>query len=220
MEAVSQLRYRCEFKMLKIVLIDDHEIFRLGLRSLLQAEPEIEIVGEAASGEEGLQVVGTTSPDLVVLDYAMPGISGLEITATLRKKHPSIRIIMLTASSSESVLSEALEFGAHGIMLKQDASAQLVEAIRTVCNDEKMISSSILPLLEKTSALKKLTKRERQVLRMIASGYRNREISEELNISLKTVDSHRTNLMRKLDLHRLVDVVEFANKIGILDPTI
>ena len=206
--------------MFKVVLIDDHEIFRLGLRSLLQAEPEIEIVGEAATGEEGLQVVHATQPDIVVLDYAMPGLSGLEITATLRKKHPEIRIILLTASRSESVLSEALDFGAHGVILKQDASSQLVEAVQTVCNDEKMISSGILPLLEKASALKELTKRERQILRMIASGYRNREISEELSISIKTVDSHRTNLMRKLDLHNLVDVVEFANETGILDSTI
>lgn len=205
---------------MKIVLIDDHEIYRIGLRSLLQAEPNFEIVGEAANSEEGLETIEAVQPDVVVVDYAMPGITGLEVLDKIRKKYPNIRVIMLTASKSESVLAEALESGAHGVILKQDTSNQLVQAVETVYRGEQIISTSIIPLVKRFDALKDLTKRERQILRMIANGYRNREISEELNISIKTVDSHRTNLMRKLNLHNLVDVVEFANKSGLIDTSI
>lgn len=205
---------------MKIVLIDDHQIFRLGLRSLLEAEADIEIVGEAENGNQGLDVVNKTNPDVVVLDYSMPGISGLELLTSIKRAHPDVRVILLTASKSESVLSEALKSGADGVILKQDTSNQLVQAVETVFKGEQIISSSIVPLVKRHDALADLTKRERQVLRLIALGFRNREISEELNISKKTVDTHRTNLMRKLNLHNLVDVVDFANKIGIIDSSI
>ena len=205
---------------MKVVLIDDHEIFRLGLRALLEAEPGIEVIGEAGSGEQGLDVVATTAPDIVVLDYSMPGLSGLEILARLRRQHPALGIIFLTASRSEAVLSEALQAGAQGIILKQDAGSQLVQAILSVARGEQLISSSSEPLVGRHDALADLTKRERQVLRLIANGYRNREISEALSISLKTVDTHRTNLMRKLNLHNLVDLVDFANQIGLVDSSI
>ncbi|MBL4574109.1 MAG: response regulator transcription factor [Gammaproteobacteria bacterium] len=205
---------------MKIVLIDDHEIFRLGLRALLEAEPTFEIVGEASNGNEGFKVVVESSPDVVVLDYSMPGVSGLEVLSQLRSRFKDLRIILLTASKSESVLSEALAAGAHGVVLKQDSSSQLIQAIEAVSRGEQIISTSIVPLIKRFNAMSDLTKRERQVLRMITNGYRNREISDELNISMKTVDTHRTNLMRKLNLHNVVDVIEFANKIGILDSTI
>lgn len=205
---------------MKVVLIDDHQIFRLGLRSLLEAEADIEIIGEAENGDQGLDVVNETNPDVVVLDYSMPGISGLELLTTIKRAHPDIRVILLTASKSESVLSEALKSGADGVILKQDTSNQLVQAVETVFRGEQIISSSIVPLVKRHDALADLTKRERQVLRLIALGFRNREISEELDISMKTVDTHRTNLMRKLNLHNLVDVVDFANKIGIIDSSI
>ena len=205
---------------MKVVLIDDHEIFRIGLRTLLEAEPNLEIAGEASNSDDGLELVSQILPDVVVLDYSMPGTSGLELLGILKHKHPAIRVILLTASKSESVLAEALESGAHGVVLKQDTSNQLVQAIETVHNGEQVISTSILPLVKRFDSLSELTKREKQVLRMIANGYRNREISEELNISIKTVDTHRTNLMRKLNLHNLVDIVEFANKTGLSDSSI
>ncbi|NKB32510.1 MAG: response regulator [Pseudomonadales bacterium] len=205
---------------MKVVLIDDHEIFRLGLRALLESESNIEIVSEASNSEDGIVVINRESPDVVVLDYAMPGTSGLELLKIVKHKHPEVRVILLTASKSESVLAEALESGANGVVLKQDTSNQLVQAVETVHKGEQIVSTSIVPLVKRFDALAELTKREKQVLRMIANGYRNREISEELNISIKTVDSHRTNLMRKLKLHNLVDIVEFANKTGLSDSTI
>ncbi len=205
---------------MKVVLIDDHEIFRLGLRSLLEAEEGIEIAAEAEDGESGLRIIADQKPDVVILDYSMPGTSGLEILTVIKHRHPDIKIILLTASRSESVLSEALDSGAHAVILKKDTSNQLVQAVESVFSGEQIISSSIVPLVKRFDMLSQLTKRERQVLRLIASGHRNREIGEELNISLKTVDSHRTNLMRKLNLHSLVDIVEFANKAGILDSSI
>lgn len=205
---------------MKVVLIDDHEIFLLGLVSLLQTESEIEVVGEATSGEAGLALVTELEPDAVVLDYSMPGISGLEILTMLKHRHPTTRVIILTASKSESVLNEATQSGADAIVLKQDASSQLVATILAIQDSGQIISSSARSLMQRSDALAELTRRERQVLRMIANGYRNREISEELSISMKTVDSHRTNLMRKLDLHNLVDLVELANEAGLSDTSI
>lgn len=206
--------------MVRVLLIDDHEIFRLGLRSLFNASGGIEIVSEADNGADGLARLRQTPADIVVLDYAMPGITGLDVLQKIRRQAPETRLILLTASSSESVLAEALDEGVEGILLKQDGGEALVKAIRRVSAGGRYISPMIQPIVERVHALSRLTKRERQVLRMIAGGYRNREIGETLSISMKTVDSHRTNLMRKLDLHSLIDVVEFANKTGLLDPSI
>lgn len=205
---------------MKIVLIDDHEIFRLGLRALLDSQADVEIVGEAGSGSEGFKVIADTEPDVVLLDFAMPDISGIEILSTLRHRYPELYVILLTASKAEFVLSEALAAGAHAVVLKQDASGELVQALGEVQSGEQFLSKSISPLVQRAQALSILTKREKQVLRLIAHGRRNREIAEELNVSMKTVDTHRTNLMRKLDLHNLVDVVDFANQVAILDTTI
>lgn len=205
---------------MKIVVVDDHEIFRLGLRTLLEAEPGFKVIGEAENGKAAIKVITDTLPDVVILDYSMPGLSGLEIMQILRQKSSSVKVILLTASKSESVLSEALNTGANGLILKQDASSQLVQAIESVIHGEQIISSSIIPLVKRFDMLSKLTNRERQVLRLIANGYRNREISEDLDIALKTVDSHRTNLMRKLNLHSLADLIELANKAGLNDPSI
>lgn len=205
---------------MKIVLIDDHEIFRLGLHSLLQSQAEIEIVGEAGDGETGIKLVAQLKPDIVVLDYSMPGLSGLELLSTIKQRHVEIGVILLTASKSESVLSEAMQASVDAVVLKQDTGNELVQAIETVGRKMPFISSSITPLMARFDVLSDLTKRERQVLRLIANGYRNREIGEQLNISLKTVDSHRTNLMRKLDIHNLVDLIELANKTGLCDQSI
>lgn len=205
---------------MKIVIVDDHEIFRLGLRALLEAEQGFEVIGEAEDGKTGLKVIAETLPDIVILDYSMPGLSGLEIMQMLRQKFPQVKVILLTATKSESILSEALNTGANGLILKKDTSNQLVQAVESVLHGEQIISTSIIPLVKRFDMLSELTNRERQVLRMIANGYRNREISEALSVALKTVDTHRTNLMRKLNLHSLADLIEFANTAGLNDPSI
>ncbi len=204
---------------MNVIVIDDHEIFRLGLRTLLEAA-DIEVLGEAANGEAGLKLVLEISPDAVILDYAMPGISGLDIINSIKQRRPKIKLILLTASISESVLAEALNSGAHGLILKKDSSEELVKALQSISQGEQVVSTNIAPLVNRFNILSELTKRERQVLRMIAKGYRNREICDVLNVSIKTIDTHRTNLMRKLNLHNLVEVVEFANKIGLNNPYI
>lgn len=200
--------------MLNVILIDDHEIFRIGLRALLEAA-DITISGEAADGEAGLKLILEQPPDVVILDYSMPGLSGLDIINSVRQRSPNVKVVLLTASMSESVLAEALNSGAHGLILKKDSSEEIVQALLAVARGELTVSSSIEPLVGRFDILSELTKRERQVLRMIAKGYRNREIGEVLNVSVKTIDTHRTNLMRKLNLHNLVEVVDFANKIGL-----
>jgi len=207
--------------VLRVILIDDHEIFRMGLRALLEASDDIEVIGEAADGESGLKLVTEKLPDAIILDYAMPGISGLDIINSIKQRFSAIKLVLLTASMSESVLAEALNSGAHGLILKKDSSEELVEALHSIAHGgQQVISSNIEPLVRRFDMLSELTKRERQVLRMIAKGYRNREISDVLNVSIKTIDTHRTNLMRKLSLHNLVDVVEFANKTGLNNPYI
>jgi len=204
---------------LKVIVIDDHEIFRLGLRALLEAAG-IELLGEAADGETGLKLILEKSPDAVILDYSMPGLTGLDIISNINQRCPEIKLVLLTASMSETVLAEALNSGAHGLILKKDSSAELVQALHSIARGEQVVSSNIEPLVQRFDVFSKLTKRERQVLRMIAKGYRNREISDVLNVSIKTIDTHRTNLMRKLNLHSLVEIVDFANKIGLNNPYI
>jgi DNA-binding NarL/FixJ family response regulator len=206
--------------MLRIALIDDHEIFRVGLRSLLESARDIEIVAEASDAASAIRIIRDHKPDLVILDYSMPGLTGLEVMQTIKERYNSVRVILLTASKSEAVVSEALAKGVQAIVMKQDASEELLQAIRHSGSQDAYLSRGVAALAERHDNLANLTQREKQVLRMVAQGYRNREIAESLHISLKTVDTHRTNLMRKLDLHSLVELVDLANKTGFVDSSI
>lgn len=198
-------------------IADDHEVFRLGLRLLIDSLPGFTVCGEAHNGDEALALSLTRKPDLLILDYAMPGKSGLDVLFELKRHHCRTQVLMLTAIHSGSIVTEMQQGGAAGICLKDEPNDVLVETILAVAAGKPCISLKAAALAASEGKLTRLTPRERQVLARIANGRRNREIAEELNLSPKTVDVHRTNLMRKLDLHSVVAVVEFAAKHGLID---
>ena len=211
---------------IRLLLVDDHQIVRAGLRMLFAAEPDMEIVGEADNAEEALEAVRTLEPDVVLMDVAMPGISGIEATRRIRQADPDVVVLALTMHEDEQYFFEMLNAGASGYMPKRAAPDDLVSAIRVVSQGEVYLYPSLAKLLVKDflersdpsaeSAADILTPREREVLTYIAEGYTNREIGYELSISHKTVDRHRENIMRKLNLHSRVELVKYAIEKGLI----
>jgi two-component system response regulator NreC len=209
-----------------IMLADDHQVVRQGLRSLLEAEPDFRIVGEAGDGLEAVKLVERLLPDVLVVDLMMPGLNGLEVTRQTSQRSPQTRVVILSMHASEAYVLEALRKGAAGYVLKASSADDLVKAVRTVATGRRYLSS---PLSEraieiyvqkaKEETLDKyetLTTREREVLHLAAEGYSNREIGERLSISHYTAMTHRSNLMRKLDLHSQTDLVRYALQRGII----
>ena len=210
----------------KLLLVDDHEIVRSGLRMLFLAEPDMEIVGEAGSGAEALEAVGKLTPDVVIMDVSMPGMTGIEATRRIKMQHPDVAVLALTMYESEQYFFEMLEAGASGYVPKRAAADDLVSAIRVVSQGNVFLYPSMAKLLvsdflqredvEDEAGKTPLTPREREVLTYIAEGYTNREIAEALVISIKTVDRHRENIMNKLDLHNRVALVKYAIEKGLI----
>lgn len=210
----------------KLLLVDDHEIVRAGLRMLFLAEPDMEIVGEASSGEEALRAVEELSPDVVIMDVSMPGMTGIEATRRIKASHPEIAVLALTMYEGEQYFFQMLEAGASGYVPKRAAADDLVSAIRVVRQGNVFLYPSMAKLLvsdflqradtDEAAAKTPLTPREREVLTYIAEGYTNREIAEALVISIKTVDRHRENIMNKLDLHNRVALVKYAIEKGLI----
>jgi len=210
----------------KLLLVDDHEIIRSGLRMLFLAEPDMEIVGEAGSGAEALDAVDELNPDVVIMDVSMPGMTGIEATRRIKNTHPDVAVLALTMYESEQYFFEMLEAGASGYVPKRAAADDLVSAIRVVSQGNVFLYPSMAKLLvsdflqrddvEDEASKTPLTPREREVLTYIAEGYTNREIAEALVISIKTVDRHRENIMRKLDLHNRVALVKYAIEKGLI----
>lgn len=211
---------------IKVLLVDDHEIVRAGLRMLFVAEPTIEIVGEASSGEEALQKVGALRPDVVLMDIAMPGMSGVEATRAIKAAYPEVAVLALTMHEDEQYFFEMLNAGASGYVPKRAAPDDLVSAISAVSQGDVFIYPSLAKLLVRDFLRRaeasagpveeQLTPREREILTYIAEGYTNREIAEKLVISVKTVDRHRENIMRKLNMHSRVELVKYAIERGLI----
>jgi two-component system response regulator NreC len=212
--------------MTTIVLADDHHLVRQGLRSLLEAEPDFRIVGEAGDGLEVVQLVERLQPEVLVLDLMMPGLNGLEVTRQVGQRSPQTRVIILSMHSSEGYVLEALRHGAAGYVLKASSAADLIKAVHEVVAGHHYLSP---PLSEhaieayvqkaKDTRLDKyetLTTREREVLHLAAEGYNNPEVAERLTISPYTAMTHRANLMRKLGLHSQTDLVRYALQRGII----
>ena len=213
----------------RVLLADDHATVRYGLKLLIDAEPDMFVVAEAGDGQEAVRKTLETKPDIVVLDISMPGMNGLAATRALKQVDPRIIVITLTRHTDEAYLQELLRAGASGYVLKRSAPTELLHAIRGVAAGGQYVDSTLTSRLTSAFAARAgggagkqppaLTEREAQVLRLIAAGYGNKEISAQLTLSAKTVDAHKSNAMRKLDLRGRIDIVKYAVLQGWLDQT-
>ena len=212
---------------IRILLADDHTLMRSGIKALLEDEPDIAIVGEAEDGREAVKLAHMLRPNLVLMDIAMPLLNGLEATRQIKREHPEIKVLVLTMYDHEEYFRQVLEAGASGYIIKRAAANELVAAIRAVNGGESVLSPAITRYLldDYLSGESKkdeddpnaLSPREREVLQLIAEGNTSREIAEILNLSVKTVQSHRTNLMRKLDLHDRGELIKYAIQKKIIE---
>ncbi len=212
---------------IRILLADDHTLLRNGISAILEDEPDMIVIGEADNGREAVQLAGQLKPNIVLIDIAMPLLNGLEATRQIKHEHPEISVLVLTMYDNEEYFRKMLEVGASGYIIKRAAATELVSAIRAVYNGEAVLSPAITRLLledylnhdshsEKDDP-NALSSREREVLQLIAEGKTSREIAEILNLSVKTVQSHRTNLMQKLDLHDRGDLIKYAIQKKIIE---
>jgi two-component system response regulator NreC len=211
----------------RIVLVEDHTVVREGLRMLLASHPDLEVVGEAGDGREAVECVENLRPALVLMDLSMPGKDGMEAIREIKRRFPETRILALTVHDSEEYVLVALKAGADGYILKKATHAELVMAIRSVLAGEPYLSPGISDKVIKgylagkktlrgTASWDILTPREMEVLKLIAEGYKSKEIAEHLFISVNTVEKHRNNIMRKLDLHNAPGLTAFAIKKGLV----
>jgi len=211
----------------RIVLADDHTILREGLRALLSADPNFDIVGEAEDGREAVRCVEKLGPDLLLMDLSMPRMSGMDAISEIKKRFPETKIIALTVHKTEEYLLTTLQAGVDGYVLKDATHDELVMAIHNVMAGKPYLSPGISEKVIEgylegkedslsVSSWQKLSQREREVLKLIAEGYKNKEIAEDLCISLKTVEKHRANLMKKLDLHNAAGLTVYAVEKGLV----
>ncbi|MGH8503209.1 MAG: response regulator [Gammaproteobacteria bacterium] len=214
----------------KVVIAEDHTILRDGLRALLSSEPDLQIVGEAQNGHEAVQVARQLRPNLILIDITMPLTNGTDAVRRIKSRYPEIKIIVLTIHKTEEYIRAALKAGADGYILKDDPSSELLHAIRNVLKDRKYLSPGISnrivtgylagsPESSLSTRLGDLTDREREILKLIAEGKKNKEIAAYLSVSLKTVEKHRSNLMKKLDLHSGPALTAYAFENGLLIST-
>src|SRR6266446_9991063 len=217
------------FTAASVVLVEDHAILREGLRALIDLEPDLKVVGEASTGAEGVRAVQGLKPTLVITDLAMPGGSGLRTIDELRAACPNLRVLVLTAYCTDEYIGAALSAGADGYVLKDASRAELLQAIRSVIAGQKYFSEPVSARLVSGYLLRneptlgaaggvypRITEREREVLTHVALGESNKRVALALRLSVKTVEKHRANLMRKLELHNTAAVTLFAVRNGML----
>jgi DNA-binding NarL/FixJ family response regulator len=217
-------------KRITVLLADDHTVVREGFRKLLEAEADLEVVGEAQNGRQAVELTRKLRPAVVVMDIAMPLLNGLEATRQIRKAFPDTKVVILSAHSDDAYIEQAVAIGAVGFLLKQTSSHDLSVAIREVQKGNTFFSPSIAKRLhdQKVStrggALRKkvarLSSRELEVLQLIAEGNANNEIAAELGISIKTVEKHRQNLMEKLNIHEIAGLTRYAIAAGIIESSV
>lgn len=221
---------------IRVLLVDDHAILREGIRYLLSASGEVDVIGEAADGVEALEMVDRLLPDAVLMDIAMPRMNGIEATTELKRRHPNLPVLILSMYDSEEYVLPILKAGASGYVLKRAAAQELVSALKAVVAGQVILHPDVArTVMENLSQegrtagaqggggadgmhpqLEQLTEREREVLTLIARGLTNQQIGDKLFISIKTVQAHRANLMEKLDLHDAVELTKFAIKTGLV----
>ena len=206
---------------IRVLLTDDHTLFRQGIRTLLNAEADMEVVGEAPNATDAVALAAQTRPDVVLMDIGMTGMSSFEATRLIRKERPETRIIFLSMYDDEDYLSECVEMGASGYILKESPVEQLVTAVREVHRGGSYLSPRLLNRLVddfrtqgrgpmRTPRFGTLTKREREILKLLAEGKSVKEIATGFDLSVKTVEAHKFNLMRKLDIHNKAQLVQYA----------
>jgi len=213
---------------IKCIVIDDHTLFRDGIRRLLDGEPDIEVVGEASDAVEGLEKIRNLRPDVVLMDIGMPGMSSFEAARLIERNCPNTRTIFLTMYEDEEYLLQCLEVGAAGYLLKDAPSYKLIDAVREVSKGQKYISQRIMEKLvedfharprgphKRVARSSMLTPREREVIKMLAEGNSVKEIAKLLGLSVKTIEAHKFNLMRKLGIHNKAQLVTYAIQKKIL----
>ena len=208
-------------KSIRVLLVDDHQIVRVGFRRLIETTSDIRVLAEAQSGEESYQLVNDLRPDIIIMDINMPGIGGLEAIGRLRKRNAKEKIIALTVHETEPFPSRVLAAGVQGYLSKRCAPQELIQAIRKVHRGETFVTNQVMREINKTpgndeAAINKLTPREFQVFSLLAEGRTAVEIGHDMNLSHKTIHSHRSNIMKKLKLETSFSIVQFAILQGIV----
>ncbi len=213
---------------LKLLIADDHDIVRTGMKALLEDQPGWQVVAEAGTGRQAVEKAKATTPDVCVLDVTMPELNGLEAARQIKKLLPAIEILILTVHESEQIASEVLKVGARGYILKSDAGRELVAAVKAVSAHKSYFTSRITQMVsdstlrEGAAAIEaedigsRLTPREKEIVQLLAEGKSNKEAASALNISVKTVETHRTNIMRKLRFHSVGELVRYAVRNNIV----
>ena len=210
--------------MIRVVIVDDHAVVRAGLRLLLEAHDDLEVVGEGGTAEEAVLVVRLEKPDVVLLDVVMPGQSGIAVTPKILEAAPATRVLILSMQDDPNYVKQAFAAGAHGYVLKEAADVEVVEAVRKVASGERYVHPSLgaqLVTAEVEAAAERaadpLSDREHEVLRLLALGYTNQEIAKQLYISVRTAETHRAHIMRKLGFTTRAELVRHALAHGLLD---
>ncbi len=213
---------------IRVLVVDDHTIVREGVRMLLAAQPGIEVVGEGANGFEAVQKARELRPDVVIMDIAMPGMTGLEATHLIKQSDPEIQVLALTVHEGEEYFFRLLSAGGSGYVLKGAGSADLIAAVQAVARGDVFLSPTVAKKLvsdylarvgsgEEQDSYGGLTAREQEVLKLLAEGYTAKEIADKLVLSVSTVQTHRTHIMRKLNLHSRVELIKYAIRRGLID---
>lgn len=209
---------------IRIFLADDHQVLRDGLRAILSREPDIEMVGEASNGRDALRMVGELQPDILVIDIGMPGLNGIEATRQIVAENPDVKVVALSMHQDRQYVLAMLDAGAWGYVLKQSAGDELLRAIRAVTRNQKYLSPDVAGfvvdsyvgrLFPEDSANYVLGAREREVLQLLAEGKTSKQIAADLHIAVSTVEAHRRNMMKKLDIHSVAELTKYALRQGI-----
>jgi two-component system, NarL family, response regulator NreC len=213
---------------IRILLADDHTILRAGLRMMLNAQPDMEVIGEAQDGKQAINATVHLQPDIVLMDITMPDMNGIEATRQIKRVAPEVKVLVLTMHENDEYVFQALRAGASGYILKEAADTELITALHVLRSGQFYLSPSAQSVIvgdylqrvhtgEEKDSYNNLTEREKEILKLVAEGYTNNQIAERLVISPKTVDTHRTHVMDKLNLHSRAELVKYAMRRGLLE---
>jgi len=211
---------------IRILICDDHTLFSEGIKAILRSEPSLEVVGEARDGRQAVEKVKELHPDIVLMDIAMPDLSGFEATRRVHEADTSVRVLILTMHDEEELVARCLEAGAAGYLIKDAPASQLIYAIETVMKGERYLSPIVLKKVvagyvknskRPQTSYDRLSSREREILKLLAEGLTVKEIATRLNLSVKTVDVHKYNLMRKIDVHDRAELIRYAIQKRVID---